>query len=67
MKRKIIYSLQLFADEVQTEPANDPTEPKAKSKSDGTQESNEDKAGEERKKLYTNADVDKLIKRKFAA
>lgn len=66
MKRKIIYSLQLFADEVQTEPANDPTEPKAKSKSDGTQESNEDKAGEAQKKLYTNEDVDKLINRKFA-
>ncbi len=66
MKRKIIYSLQLFADEVQTEPANDPTEPKAKSKSDGTQESNEDKAREAQKKLYTNEDVDKLINRKFA-
>lgn len=66
MKRKTIYSLQLFADEVQTEPANDPTEPKAKSKSDGTQESNEDKAGEAQKKLYTNEDVDKLINRKFA-
>lgn len=66
MKRKIIYSLQLFADEVQTEPANDPTEPKATSKSDGTQESNEDKAGEAQKKLYTNEDVDKLINRKFA-
>ncbi len=66
MKRKIIYSLQLFADEVQTEPANDPTEPKAKSKSDGTQESNEDKAGEAQRKLYTNEDVDKLINRKFA-
>lgn len=66
MKRKIIYSLQLFADEVQTEPANDPTEPKAKSKSDGTQESNEDKAGEAQKKLYTDEDVDKLINRKFA-
>ena len=66
MKRKIIYSLQLFADEVQTEPANDPTEPKAKSKSDGTQESNEEKAGEAQKKLYTDEDVDKLINRKFA-
>ncbi len=66
MKRKIIYSLQLFADEVQTEPANDPTEPKATSKSDGTQESNEDKAREAQKKLYTNEDVDKLINRKFA-
>lgn len=66
MKRKIIYSLQLFADEVQTEPANDPTEPKAKSKSDGTQESNEEKAGEAQRKLYTNEDVDKLINRKFA-
>lgn len=66
MKRKTIYSLQLFADEVQTEPANDPTEPKAKSKSDGTQESNEDKAGEAQKKLYTDEDVDKLINRKFA-
>lgn len=66
MKRKTIYSLQLFADEVQTEPANDPTEPKAKSKSDGTQESNEDKAREAQKKLYTNEDVDKLINRKFA-
>lgn len=66
MKRKTIYSLQLFADEPQTEPANDPTEPKAKSKSDGTQESNEDKAGEAQKKLYTNEDVDKLINRKFA-
>lgn len=66
MKRKTIYSLQLFADEVQTEPANDPTEPKAKSKSDGTQESNEEKAGEAQRKLYTNEDVDKLINRKFA-
>ena len=66
MKRKTIYSLQLFADEPQTEPANDPTEPKAKSKSDGTQESNEDKAGEAQKKLYTDEDVDKLINRKFA-
>lgn len=66
MKRKTIYNLQLFADEPQTEPANDPTEPKAKSKSDGTQESNEDKAGEAQKKLYTNEDVDKLINRKFA-
>lgn len=66
MKRKTIYSLQLFADEPQTEPANDSTEPKAKSKSDGTQESNEDKAGEAQKKLYTDEDVDKLINRKFA-
>lgn len=66
MKRKTIYSLQLFADEPQTEPANDPTEQKAKSKSDGTQESNEDKAGEAQKKLYTDEDVDKLINRKFA-
>lgn len=66
MKRKTIYSLQLFADEPQTEPANDPTEPKAKSKSDGTQESNEEKAGEAQRKLYTNEDVDKLINRKFA-
>lgn len=66
MKRKTIYSLQLFADEPQTEPANDPTESKAKSKSDGTQESNEDKAGEAQKKLYTDEDVDKLINRKFA-
>lgn len=66
MKRKTIYSLQLFADEVQTEPANDPTEPKAKSKSDGTQESNEEKAGEAQRKLYTDEDVDKLINRKFA-
>ena len=66
MKRKTIYSLQLFADEAQTEPANDPTEPKAKSKSDGTQESNEEKAGEAQKKLYTDEDVDKLINRKFA-
>lgn len=66
MKRKTIYNLQLFADEPQTEPANDPTEPKAKSKSDGTQESNEDKAGEAQKKLFTNEDVDKLINRKFA-
>lgn len=66
MKRKTIYNLQLFADEVQTNPANDPTESKAKSKSDGTQESNEDKAGEAQKKLYTDEDVDKLINRKFA-
>ncbi len=66
MKRKTIYSLQLFADEVQTDPAKDSTEPKAKSKSDGTQESNEDKAGEAQEKLYTNADVDRLISRKFA-
>ena len=40
MKRKTIYNLQLFADEPQTEPANDSTEQKAKSKPDGTQESN---------------------------
>lgn len=66
MKRKTIYNLQLFADEPQHEPANDPTEQKAKSKSDGTQESNEDKAGEAQKKLYTDEDVDKLINRKFA-
>lgn len=66
MKRKTIYNLQLFADEPQTEPANDSTEPKAKSKSNGTQESNEDKAGEAQKKLYTDEDVDKLINRKFA-
>lgn len=66
MKRKTIYNLQLFADEPQTEPANDPTEQKAKSKSDGTQESNEEKAGEAQKKLYTDEDVDKLINRKFA-
>ena len=66
MKRKTIYNLQLFADEPQTEPANDPTEPKAKSESDGTQESNEEKAGEAQKKLYTDEDVDKLINRKFA-
>lgn len=66
MKRKTIYSLQLFADEPQTEPANDPTEQKAKSKSDGTQESNEEKAGGAQKKFYTDEDVDKLINRKFA-
>lgn len=66
MKRKTIYSLQLFADEPQTGPANDPTEPKAKSKSDGTQESNEEKAGGAQRKLYTDEDVDKLINRKFA-
>lgn len=66
MKRKTIYNLQLFADEPQTDPANDSTEQKAKSKSDGTQESNEDKAGEAQKKLYTDEDVDKLINRKFA-
>lgn len=66
MKRKTIYSLQLFADEVQTNPVNDPTEPKAKSESDGTHESNEEKAGEAQKKLYTDEDVDKLINRKFA-
>lgn len=66
MKCKTIYNLQLFADEPQTEPANDSTEQKAKSKSDGTQESNEEKAGEAQKKLYTNEDVDKLINRKFA-
>ena len=66
MKRKTIYNLQLFADEVQTNPANDPTGPKAKSESDGTQESNEEKAGETQKKLYTDEDVDKLINRKFA-
>lgn len=66
MKRKTIYNLQLFADEPQTEPANDPTEQKAKSKSDGTQESNEEKAGGAQKKLYTDDDVDKLINRKFA-
>lgn len=66
MKRKTIYNLQLFADEPQTEPANDSTEQKAKSKSDGTQESNEDKAGGAQKKLYTDEDVDKLINRKFA-
>lgn len=66
MKRKTIYNLQLFADEPQTEPANDSTEQKAKSKPDGTQESNEEKAGGAQKKLFTNEDVDKLINRKFA-
>lgn len=66
MKRKTIYNLQLFADEPQTEPANDSTEQKAKSKPDGTQESNEEKAGGAQKKLYTDDDVDKLINRKFA-
>lgn len=66
MKRKTIYNLQLFADEPQTEPANDSTEQKAKSKSDGTQESNEEKAGGAQRKLYTDEDVDKLINRKFA-
>lgn len=66
MKRKTIYNLQLFADEPQNEPANNPTETPDKSKSDGTQESNEDKAGEAQKKLYTDEDVDKLINRKFA-
>lgn len=66
MKRKTIYNLQLFADEPQNEPANNPTEPPVKGKSDGTQESNEDKAGEAQKKLYTDEDVDKLINRKFA-
>ena len=66
MKRKTIYNLQLFADEPQTKPANDPTEPKAKSKPDGTPGSNEDGAGGAQEKLYTNEDVDKLINRKFA-
>lgn len=66
MKRKTIYSLQLFADEPQNEPANNPTEPPVKSKPDGTQESNEEKAGGAQKKLYTDEDVDKLINRKFA-
>lgn len=66
MKRKTIYNLQLFADEQQTDPANGFTEPKAKSESDGTQESNEEKAGGAQKKLYTDEDVDKLINRKFA-
>lgn len=66
MKRKTIYNLQLFADETQNEPANNPTEPPVKSKPDGTQESNEEKAGEAQKKLYTDEDVDKLINRKFA-
>lgn len=66
MKRKTIYNLQLFADEPQHEPAKNPTESSAKGKPDGTQESNEDKAGEAQKKLYTDEDVDKLINRKFA-
>lgn len=66
MKRKTIYNLQLFADETQNDPANNPTETPAKSKPDGTQESNEEKAGGAQKKLYTDDDVDKLINRKFA-
>ena len=68
MKRKTIYNLQLFADESQHEPAKNPTEPSAEGKPDGTQESNEEKAGEaqKQKKLYTDEDVDKLINRKFA-
>lgn len=66
MNRKTIYNLQLFADETQNEPANNPTETPVKSKPDGTHESNEDKAGEAQKKLYTDEDVDKLINRKFA-
>lgn len=66
MKRKTIYNLQLFADEPQHEPAKNPTEPSAKGEPDGTQESNEEKAGETQKKLYTDEDVDKLINRKFA-
>lgn len=36
------------------------------SNSEGTQESNKDKAGEARKKLYTDREVDELINRKFA-
>ena len=66
MKRKTIYNLQLFADESQHEPAKNPTDPLAKGEPDGTQESNEEKAGEAQKKLYTDEDVDKLINRKFA-
>lgn len=66
------YTLQLFADESvsQQETADNKetqnTDSKAQTKPDGTQESNEDKAGEAQEKLYTNDDVDKLINRKFA-
>lgn len=60
------YTLQLFADEPIDDKNPKSTEPQVKSKPDGTQESNEDKAGEAQKKLYTDEDVDKLINRKFA-
>lgn len=66
------YTLQLFADEsVSPQEAADnepkqPTDPKAQTKPDETQESNGEKAGEAQEKLYTNADVDRLISRKFA-
>lgn len=66
------YTLQLFANEsVLTQGAADneqkqPTDPKAQTKPDGTQESNGEKAGEAQEKLYTDEDVDRLISRKFA-
>lgn len=65
------YTLQLFADEGMSQQAADNqetqnTESNVQSKPDGTQESNEDKAGGAQEKLYTNDDVDKLINRKFA-
>lgn len=66
------YTLQLFADESvspQGAADNEPkqsTDPKEQTKPDGTQESNEEKAGGAQEKLYTNEDVDRLISRKFA-
>lgn len=64
------YTLQLFAESMsQSETDNkekQSTEAKVKGSPDGTQESNEEKAGGAQGKLYTDEDVDKLINRKFA-
>ncbi len=64
------YTLQLFAESMSQSEADNKekqsTEAKVKSSPDGTQESNEEKAGGAQGKLYTDEDVDKLINRKFA-
>lgn len=63
------YTLQLFAESMSQSEADNKekhTETKAKGSPDGTQESNEEKAGGAQGKLYTDEDVDKLINRKFA-
>lgn len=64
------YTLQLFAESMSQSEADNKekqsTEAKAKGSPDGTQESNEEKAGGAQGKLYTDEDVDKLINRKFA-
>lgn len=66
------YTLQWFADDnmSQKKPITDQrsqnTNLKMQDESDGTQESNKNKAGEATDKLYTNEDVDKIINRKFA-